>query len=56
MRTVVIALGVIVFVAGVFLRCATSFGFFRTIPFAGYLTLVAGGVVYKAGKKMNPPS
>jgi len=56
MRTLVIALGVIVFVAGVFLWCGNVFGFFRTFPFAGYLTLVVGGVVYKAGKKMNPPS
>jgi hypothetical protein len=56
MRTLVIALGAIVFVAGVILWCGNVFGFFRTFPFAGYLTLIAGGLVYKAGKKMNPPS
>ena len=54
MRALIIALGAIVFVAGVFLWCGNVFGFFRAFPFAGYLTLIIGGVIYKAGQKMNP--
>src|SRR5262245_23930298 len=34
MRTLVIAFGAIVFVAGVFLWCGNVFGFFRTFPLA----------------------
>ena len=54
MRTVVIGLGAVVFAAGVVLWCGNVFGFFRTFPFAGYLTALVGVVLYKAGKKINP--
>ncbi len=53
MRTVVMGLGAVIFVAGVVLWCGNVFGFFRTFPFAGYLTLLVGGLIYKAGQKMN---
>ena len=56
MKNLVIALGAIVFVAGVFLWCGNVFGFFRTFPFVGYGTGVLGAIIYKAGKKMNPPN
>jgi len=55
MRTLVISLGAIVFVAGVFLWCGNVFGFFPTFPLEGYLTLVVGGLVFKTGKKMESP-
>jgi len=54
MRNLVIALGAIIFVAGAVLWCGNVFGFFVTFPFAGYLTLLAGGATFRAGQKMNP--
>jgi hypothetical protein len=53
MRTLVIAAGAIVFIAGVFLWCGNVFFFFQTFPLVGYLTAAAGAVIYKAGTKMN---
>jgi len=53
MRNLVIALGGLVFAAGAFLWCGNVFGFFVTFPFAGYLTLLIGGAIYKAGQKMS---
>ena len=52
MRNLVIASGVLIFVAGAFLWCGNVFGFFVTFPFAGYLTLPVGGAAFKAGQKM----
>jgi hypothetical protein len=52
MRNLVIGLGALVFVAGVGLWCGNVFGFFRTFPFAGYLTLIAGAAIFKGGQKM----
>ena len=54
-RTLVIALGALVFAGGVFLFLGNVIGFFRTFPLAGYLTIVAGGAIYKAGSKMGNP-
>ena len=53
MRTFVIVLGALVFVAGVFLFLGNVIGFFRTFPLAGYLTILAGGAIYKAGSRME---
>ena len=53
MKKLVIALGAIVFAAGVFLWCGNVFGFFPTFPFVGYLTAVVGAIIFKAGKKMQ---
>ena len=55
MRNLVIALGAVIFVAGVLLWCGNVFGFFVTFPFAGYLTLLIGGATFKAGKKISIP-
>ncbi|MDB5289303.1 MAG: hypothetical protein JWL69_544 [Phycisphaerales bacterium] len=41
--------GGLIVAAGIFLWCGNVFGFFRTFPLAGYLTIVIGGVVMKAG-------
>ena len=54
MRTLVIALGVVIFVAGVVLFLGNVIGFFRTFPLAGYVTMLIGGGIYKAGTKMGP--
>ncbi|HWX18709.1 MAG TPA: hypothetical protein VN578_02270 [Candidatus Binatia bacterium] len=56
MRNLVIALGALIFVAGAFFWCGNVFGFFVTFPFAGYLTLLLGGAIFKAGQKMSPQS
>jgi hypothetical protein len=53
MKKLVIGLGAVVFVAGAFLWCGNVFRFFPTFPFVGYLTMVVGGLVFKAGKKMQ---
>ena len=56
MRNLIVASGALVFAAGALLWCGNVFGFFVTFPFAGYLTLLAGGAIYKAGQKMSPQS
>lgn len=53
MRIAVMVLGGVVFAAGVFLWCGNVFGFFPTFPFVGYLTGLAGFLIFRAGKKMN---
>ena len=53
MKTVVIVLGALTFVAGVVLFLGNVIGFFRTFPLAGYLTMLIGGGIYKAGTKMG---
>ena len=53
MRNLVIGLGAVIFVAGVFLWCGNVFGFFVTFPFAGYVTALIGAGAYKAGQKMS---
>lgn len=42
-------LGAGIFLLGVFLWCGNVFGFFRTFPFAGYVTILIGGAVWRAG-------
>jgi hypothetical protein len=41
--------GYIVFAAGIFIFCGNVFGFFRTFPLAGYLTMALGGFLIKKG-------
>jgi len=53
MRNLVIVLGAIIFVAGVFLWCGNVFRFFPTFPFVGYGTAFVGGLIFKAGQKMG---
>ncbi len=45
--------GGLIFVAGCFLWCGNVFGFFRTFPFAGYLTATVGGAIWRAGSSMD---
>jgi hypothetical protein len=42
--------GDVVFAIGVVLWCGNIFRFFPTFPLAGYLTMVVGGVIFRAGK------
>ena len=53
MRTLVVVLGAVVFIAGVFLFLGNVIGFFRTFPLAGYLTMIIGGAIYRVGSKMG---
>jgi hypothetical protein len=55
MKTPVIVLGALVFAGGVFLFLGNVIGFFPTFPLAGYLTILAGGAIYRAGSKMGNP-
>ena len=45
------AVGMLVTGIGIFLWCGNVFGFFRTIPFAGYGTILLGGYLAKMGDK-----
>jgi hypothetical protein len=42
-------IGIILLVVGVVLWCGNVFGFLPTFPGAGYIGLVLGGIVFKAG-------
>ena len=53
MKTLVIILGALIFLGGVFLFLGNIIGFFRTFPLAGYGTMVIGGAVYRMGSKMG---
>lgn len=53
MRALVMGIGAIVFVAGVFLWCGNVFRFFPTFPLVGYVTALIGAGIYGAGKKMD---
>lgn len=44
-------IGFLVFVLGASLWCGNVFRFFPTIPFAGYLTMLVGGMMLKSGNK-----
>lgn len=44
-------LGGIVIAVGAVLWCGNVFGFFPTIPLAGYGTMLLGGIIMKAGRK-----
>jgi hypothetical protein len=48
----VTALGGLVFAAGVILWTGNVYGYMRTFPGAGYLTLTLGGAMIGAGRKM----
>jgi hypothetical protein len=52
MKKAVIVAGVLVTGAGVFLWLGNVVGFYPTFPFAGYLTILAGVGIYKAGSKI----
>lgn len=41
--------GGLVFAGGVFLWCGNVFGFFRTFPGVGYITMLIGGGIFKMG-------
>ncbi len=41
--------GGVVFVAGAFIWCGNVFGFFRTMPFLGWIIMLVGGAIFKAG-------
>ena len=45
------AVGAIITVIGVFLFCGNVFGFFRTFPMAGYLTIAFGGFIARQDTK-----
>lgn len=51
MPIVVMAVGAVVTVVGIFLFLGNVIGFFPTVPLAGYLTILAGGAVFGWGKK-----
>ena len=53
MKTLVIVLGAIIFIGGVFLFLGNVIGFFRTFPLAGYGTMLLGDVIFKTGSKMG---
>lgn len=46
-------LGGLIIALGFFLVLGNIFHFFPTFPFAGYLTVVAGGMVSRMGKKSS---
>jgi len=52
MKKATIVAGVLVTSAGVFLWLGNVVGFYPTFPFAGYLTILAGVGIYKAGSKI----
>lgn len=43
-------IGVLIIVVGIVLWCGNVFGFLPTFPLAGYLTILIGGVIMKAGQ------
>jgi len=51
MRGMMTVLGGAVFIGGAFLWCGNVFGFFPTLPFVGYLTMLAGGGIFGAGQR-----
>ena len=44
--------GIAIFIAGIALIIGNVTGFFRTFPFAGYLTTVIGAAIQGAGSKL----
>ena len=44
-------LGVLIFIIGIILFILNVTGVNPTIPFAGFITMIIGGVVYSAGKQ-----
>jgi len=42
-------IGILVIILGIILWTGNVFGYFPTFPMAGYLTLLAGGWMTKAG-------
>lgn len=47
------AVGAVVFVAGVFLFMGNVIGFFPTVPLAGYITILIGGGIFSWGKSQR---
>ncbi|MBI4814815.1 MAG: hypothetical protein HY791_01075 [Deltaproteobacteria bacterium] len=45
--------GGVVFAGGVFLFLGNVVGFFPTFPMVGYLTMLAGGGIYKFGQNQG---
>ena len=45
--------GGLIFAVGAFLWCGNVFGFFPTVPMAGYLTMLLGGVIFGWGKRQR---
>lgn len=43
-------IGGVIIAAGAVLWCGNVFRFFPTFPLAGYLTMVVGGFIVKAGR------
>jgi hypothetical protein len=43
-------LGILIVAGGIFIWCGNVFGFFPTVPLAGYATIVVGGMVVRSGK------
>jgi fatty acid desaturase len=46
-------LGGFIFLAGLFLWCGNRFHFFPTFPFAGYITICIGSVLWGVGSRMD---
>lgn len=49
--SVISILGIVIVAAGVFLWVGNVSRLFPTFPLAGYVTIVVGGIVFRAGKK-----
>jgi hypothetical protein len=43
-------LGLLILIAGIFLFIGNVSGMFRTFPLAGWITIVIGGAIMRAGK------
>jgi len=43
--------GVLVLIGGIFLWIGNVSGMFRTFPLAGYITILIGGAIIRAGKQ-----
>jgi len=44
-------IGIIIIIAGIVLAIGNKTGSFHTFPFAGFITMIIGGVIMKAGGK-----
>lgn len=43
--------GGLIFVVGAFLWLGNVFGFFVTVPLAGYITMLVGGALFGKGRR-----
>ncbi|MFI5302042.1 MAG: hypothetical protein ACHREM_28460 [Polyangiales bacterium] len=53
MKMAAMGLGGLIFVVGILLWCGNVFAFFRSFPFAGYITMAIGGAIFSFGKKQE---